>query len=74
MSTETLLAKALELSAAERMRLVEDIWDSVAAEPDHLQLSDEIRAELDARLESHRLNPAAGSFWVEVKTRLLGKS
>ena len=74
MSTETLLAKALELSAAERMSLVEDIWDSVAAEPDHLQLSDEIRAELDARLESHRLNPAAGSSWVEVKTRLLGKS
>ena len=63
MSTETLLARALELSAAERMSLVEDIWDSVAAEPDHLPLSDEIRAELDARLESHRINPAAGSSW-----------
>lgn len=74
MSNETLLAKALELSADERMSLVEDIWDSVAAEPDHLQLSDEIRAELDARLESHRMNPTAGSYWAGVKTRLLGKA
>ena len=54
MSTETLLAKALELSAAEEMSLVEDIWDSVGAEPDHLPLSDELKAELDGGLAELR--------------------
>jgi putative addiction module component (TIGR02574 family) len=73
MSSETLLAKALELSPAERILLVEDIWDSVAAEPDDLQLSDELKAELDSRLEAHRANPSAGSSWEEVRARLLQK-
>ena len=73
MSTETILAKALELSRAERIRLVEDIWDSVAAEPDDSPLSDELKAELDARLEDHLKNPDEGSTWEEVRERLLQK-
>jgi putative addiction module component (TIGR02574 family) len=72
-STETILAKALELSRAARILLVEEIWDSIAAEPDDLQLSDELRAELDSRLADYHKNPDEGSSWQEVRERLLRK-
>lgn len=74
MSTETLLAAALQLTQAERVLLVEDIWDSIAAEGEDLQLTEEMKAELDLRLEAYHKNPSAGSSWEEVRDRLLRKS
>ncbi|MDQ3606277.1 MAG: addiction module protein [Gemmatimonadota bacterium] len=61
----------LKLSVAERIQLVEDIWDSIAAEPDALELSAEQRSELDRRLADQEANPGAGRSWDEVKARLL---
>jgi putative addiction module component (TIGR02574 family) len=58
------------LSVAERIQLVEDIWDSIAAAPETLALSETQRQELDNRLQAHQHNPTAGSSWAEVKTRL----
>lgn len=59
-----------ELSVAERIQLVEDIWDSIATTPETLPLTDSQRQELDRRLQSHQENPNAGSSWDEVKARL----
>ena len=61
-----------KLSVAERIQLVEDIWDSIAAEPDEVQLSDELRDELDRRLADQAANPGVSRPWSEVKARLLG--
>jgi putative addiction module component (TIGR02574 family) len=51
----------LHLSIAERIQLVEDLWDSVAAEatarPDQLPVSEVQRRELLRRSEAHRRNP-----------------
>lgn len=69
---DALMADILKLSVAERMQLVEDIWDSIAAEQDVLELSPELRDELDRRLADHAANPRAGRSWSEVKARLLG--
>lgn len=66
------ISAILELSVAERIQLVEDIWDSIAAEPDALALSPEDRDELDRRLADQEANPGAGRPWGEVKARLLG--
>lgn len=66
------LPDLLKLSVAERIQLVEDIWDSIAAEPDALPLSDELRDELDRRLDEQAANPGVGRPWSEVKARLLG--
>lgn len=67
-----LLSEILNLSVAERIQLVEDVWDSIAAEPEELPFSDEVRQELDRRLAEHAANPDAGRPWAEIKARLLG--
>ena len=58
------------LSAAERIILVEELWDSVAASPEAGSLSEAHREDLQRRLDAHRDNPKAGSPWAEVKARL----
>ena len=44
------IADILELPVQERIRLVELIWDSVAAVPETVEISPALRAELEARL------------------------
>jgi putative addiction module component (TIGR02574 family) len=65
------VADVLTLSADERIRLVEDIWDTLVIAPEAVVLTDEQRRELDSRLEEHRRDPSAGSTWPEVKARIL---
>ena len=61
----------MEMSVAERILLVEQVWDSIAAVPEAVHLTDEQRKELDRRLEAYRENPEAGAPWDEVKARIL---
>ena len=61
----------LDLPVAERLRLVEDLWDSIAEVPEAVELSEEQRKELDERLEQFHQNPEAGSPWEDVKDRIL---
>jgi putative addiction module component (TIGR02574 family) len=64
----------LALSPAERIQLVEDIWDSLAEFPEAITLTEAQRQLLDERLKAHRADPKAGSPWPEVKARILGKA
>jgi len=68
------ISDVLELPVAERLALVEAIWDSIADAPDALPLSGEQRVELDRRLAEFERDPEAGSPWPEVKSRLLKRS
>lgn len=45
------------LPVAERIQLVEDLWDSIADAPDVLDLAEAQRAELQGRFEAHRASP-----------------
>jgi putative addiction module component (TIGR02574 family) len=67
------IKELLQLSIAERIQLVEDLWDSIAAEPAALELTDKQRAELDRRLDDHAANPESGHPWEEVRERLYKK-
>lgn len=67
------MADILHLSVEERLRLAEQIWDSIAENPENLPLSEAQRAELDRRLEAYKQSPDAGSSWEEVKERLKGR-
>jgi len=69
----TITAGILELTVAERIQLVEDIWDSIAAVPEAVPLSEEQKRELDRRLEAYHRDPDAGSPWAEVKERILSR-
>ena len=61
----------LELPVAERLRLVEIIWDSIAAVPEAVPVSDELKVELDRRLAEFEADPEAGSPWEEARERIL---
>lgn len=66
------LSEVLKLSVPERIRLVEAIWDSVAEQPEKVQLAPWQAEELDRRLAAYQANPAEGIPWAEVKKRVLG--
>lgn len=63
------------LSIAERLELVEDIWDSIAADADGevLPLTEDEQALLKERLAELQANPDRGEPWSTVRARILGK-
>ena len=63
-------ADILSLSIAERIQLVEDIWDTIIELPEEVPLTDEQKIELDRRLEAYHQNPDEGSPWGEVRDRI----
>ena len=60
-----------ELPFAEKLQLVESLWDDLARSPERIPLSDALRAELDSRYEDYLANPREGLAWEEVKRRVL---
>lgn len=64
------VVEILELPVQERIKLVELIWDSVAAVPEAVEISPELKAELEARLKEFDANPQEGYAWDELKARL----
>jgi len=68
---QDLVAELLKLTPAERIQLAEDLWDSVAADPERLPpLSDEQRKEVERRLADHARDPNSAVSWEEVRARL----
>ncbi|MCD5412014.1 MAG: addiction module protein [Thermodesulfovibrionales bacterium] len=49
-----------DLPIEQRMRLVEDLWDSIAADQRALHLTDEQKAELDQRLDAYEADGNQG--------------
>jgi len=66
-------ADVLELPVQERLRLVEDIWNSIADAPEALELTDEDKKLVDTRLEARQRDPNAGSPWEEVYARIASR-
>ena len=65
------LADVLQLSVAERIQLVEDIWDSIATSSPPAPLTEAQRAELDRRLKKHHEDPTSGTPWPEVRQEVV---
>jgi putative addiction module component (TIGR02574 family) len=67
-------AELLKLDVAERLELIEELWDSIASDPQvvgQLPLTDDERRLLDARLQGHRASPGAARPWSEVRAAIL---
>lgn len=58
------------LTFSERIELMEALWDSLIDSPNALPMSDAQRAVLDQRLAAYEKNPAEGSTWQDVRTRI----
>ncbi len=65
------VADILELSVAEKIQIVEDIWDSISQNPEQLPVSEAEKLELDERLVSYKQNPNEGIEWKTLKKNLL---
>jgi putative addiction module component (TIGR02574 family) len=61
------------LSVAERILLVEEIWDSIADEETEIPLTEAQHEDLKRRIAAYEVNPKAGASWEEVKARLQAK-
>lgn len=62
----TMDAKLQDLPIDERIRLVEDLWDSIAAEQKALPLTPEQKAELDRRLDAYAVDGNRGRLAADV--------
>ena len=58
------------LSVSERIQLVEDLWDSIAAETGEVPLTDAQIAELGRRFADIERDPKARDSWEVVRARI----
>jgi putative addiction module component (TIGR02574 family) len=62
--------EVLTLSVAERLKLLAEIWDSLAATPEAIRVTDAQRKELARRRRAHARNLSAVKSWEEVRAKL----
>lgn len=63
-----------QLSPADKLALVSELWDDLAAHPEDVPVSPEWIAELDQRMEAYRKDPTQITTWEAVEARLLGRA
>ena len=59
-----------ELSPDERLKLIEDLWDSLSSKPAALALTDAQREELDRRIDDMDRDETLGIPWQDVLKRI----
>jgi putative addiction module component (TIGR02574 family) len=67
------ITETLELPISERIEIVAEIWDSIAKNPDDIEVNKATLELLRKRLSEHKTDPEDGSPWEEVKSRILNK-
>lgn len=68
MTARALWDEILRLPIEERLKLVQDIWDSIAATPTDVPVPEWHKAELDRRLDHPE--PGPNLSWDQVQERL----
>lgn len=67
-------ADLLKLTVAERLELIEELWDSIASDPNaaaEIPISEDECALLDERIREYESNPSAARPWSDVRAELL---
>jgi putative addiction module component (TIGR02574 family) len=64
---KTEFAAIFKLGRAERLQLVEDLWDSIAEEEARLPVPEWKREELRQRKDRFSRHPSSGRTWNQVK-------
>jgi putative addiction module component (TIGR02574 family) len=68
-----LLKQAAKLPVPDRIKLVEDIWNSIAEQPDDFPLTAAQKRELDRRLELMKKQPERAIPWEQAKQQILSR-
>ena len=61
------------LSPSDKLMLVTELWDDLAAHPGQIPVTDEVITQLDRRMEKFKKDPPAVTTWEEVQLRVLGQ-
>jgi putative addiction module component (TIGR02574 family) len=64
------IQSVFDLSPAEKLQLVQDLWDDLAANPDDVPIPEWQKQELERRIANLKKCPAPGSSWEAVKRRI----
>lgn len=72
MDLEAVLNAVESWPATDRLRLIEEVWESLEDAPEVAALTESQRQDLQRRLDAYRDNPKAGAHWEEVRARLQG--
>ncbi len=70
MTSNALRQELFKLSTAEKLELVEELWDSIPEEDEALELTAEQREDLDRRLAEADADPDGGVPWEEARERI----
>jgi putative addiction module component (TIGR02574 family) len=66
----TTVTSVFDLSPSEKLQLVEDLWDDLAATPEAVAVNEWQKEELARRKANLTRTPACGLTWEEVKRRI----
>lgn len=64
------VGSVFDLTPAEKLQLVEDLWDDLAATPEAVPIHDWQKEELARRKANLLANPSSGSSWEKVRERI----
>jgi putative addiction module component (TIGR02574 family) len=70
MTSNALRKELFRLSTAEKIELVEELWDSIPEEDEARELTPEQREDLDRRLAEADADPDGGVPWEEARERI----
>lgn len=73
MSTEPIIEEFRRLSATEKIRLVQRLWDEIADEAAHRPLTEAQKKLLDELIDEHERDPGVVEPWEEVREQILRK-
>lgn len=62
------------LTPAQKLLLVSELWDDLAAHPTEVPVSREQIAELDRRMADYRRDPSQVTTWEAIQQRILGRT
>jgi putative addiction module component (TIGR02574 family) len=74
MATNPTNPSVFDLSPAEKLQLVEDLWDDLAATPEAVPVHDWQKQELDRRKANLKRNPASAMTWEQVKANVRSRN
>ena len=62
------------MTAAEKLLLVGELWDDLAAHPTEVPVSREQIDELDRRMQAYRRDPSQVTSWEAIQQRIFSKA
>ena len=68
---KTLINELSQLNKNEKLLLVEALWDSIASDPEEMEVPDHHKSILEQRLQTLEEDKKSGSSWKEVRQKYL---